>query len=385
MRLAYVTETFPPELNGVALTVKRTVNHLRERGHAVDLIRPRQPADPQDAGRSEWLTSGWPIPMYPDLRFGFATAGALRRRFEQSRADLVHIATPGPLGWEALRAARALNLPTTSDFRTNFHLYSRHYRLGALAAVVLGALRWFHNRTDRTFVPTRAGARDLERNGFRNLAVIGRGVDTTLFDPARRSAELRSAWRAADGAPVLLSVGRIAAEKNIALALRTYEAVRQREPKAQMVVVGEGPLRGALESAHPDVRFIGTRTGEALAACYASADLFVFPSLTETFGNVTLEALASGLPVVAFDRAAAAEHVEHGAAGLLVTPGDEAGFVSAASALALQPQRLEAMRAAAVATARRIRWDDVLARFEVQLQDTIDGHQAQLAAAPVVA
>src|SRR5215212_10554999 len=109
MRLAYVTETFPPELNGVALTVKRTVRHLRERGHAVELIRPRQPADPQDAGRSEWLTSGWPIPMYPDLRFGFATAGALRRRFEQSRADLVHIATPGPLGWEALRAARRLN------------------------------------------------------------------------------------------------------------------------------------------------------------------------------------------------------------------------------------------------------------------------------------
>ena len=385
MRLAYVTETFPPELNGVALTVKRTVRYLRERGHVVDLIRPRQPSDAAGAARSEWLTSGWPIPMYPDLRFGFASAGALRRHFEATGPDLVHIATPGPLGWAALRAARALELPTTSDFRTNFHLYSRHYRLGAIAAVVLGALRWFHNRTDRTFVPTRAGALDLEASGFRNLAVIGRGVDATLFDPARRSPVLRAQWRAADGAPVLLYVGRIAAEKNVGLALRAFDALRQRAPRAQMVVVGDGPLRSALEMAYPHARFIGTRQGEDLAACYASADLFLFPSLTETFGNVTLEALASGLPVVAFDTAAAAEHVEHGASGLLVRPGDDLGFVNAASALGLQPQRLDAMRAAAAATAHRVRWEDVLSRFEAQLQDTLDGHQADLAAAPVVA
>src|SRR4051812_6306898 len=278
MRLAYVTETFPPELNGVALTVKRTVRHLRERGHVVDLIRPRQPSDAAGAARSEWLTSGWPIPMYPDLRFGFASAGALRRHFEATGPDLVHIATPGPLGWAALRAARALELPTTSDFRTNFHLYSCHYRLGAIAAVVLGALRWFHNRTDRTFVPTRAGALDLEASGFRNLAVIGRGVDATLFDAARRSRALRAQWHAADGAPVLLYVGRIAGEKNVGLALRAFDALRRREPRAQMVVVGDGPLRSALEMAYPHARFIGTRQGEDLAACYASADLFLFPS-----------------------------------------------------------------------------------------------------------
>jgi glycosyltransferase involved in cell wall biosynthesis len=388
MRLAYVTETFPPEVNGVALTVARTVRDLRERGHFVDLIRPRQPTDAADgaaAGRTEWLTRGWPIPMYPDLRFGFARAGALRERFRQSRVDLVHIATPGPLGFEALRAARAANLPTSSDFRTNFHLYSRHYRMGVLASVLLGGLRWFHNRTERTFVPTKAGARDLEDSGFEHLAVVGRGVDTTRFDPGRRSAEWRARWQAADDAPVLLYVGRVAAEKNIAHALRAYDALRQHQPAARMVVVGDGPLRASLELEHPTVRFVGAQHGDALAACYASADLFVFPSLTETFGNVTLEALASGLPVVAFDTAAAGEHVVHGRSGLLVPPGDEAGFIDAVGALASEPERLPAMGRSAVAAARRVRWDDVLSRFEAELQDTVDGHQAQLATAPVVA
>ena len=386
MRLAYVTETFPPEINGVALTVLRTVRHLRERGHVVDLIRPRQPGDAAHAAsRTEWLTHGWPIPMYPDLRFGYASAGALRERYRQSRPDLVHIATPGPLGWEALRAAHMLNLPTSSDFRTNFHLYSRHYRLGALASVVLGTLRWFHNRTERTFVPTRAGARELEAAGFRHLAVVGRGVDAARFDPARRSADRRARWQAADGSIVLLYVGRVAAEKNIGLALRAFEALRQRQPAARMVVVGDGPLRESLERQHPEVRFIGSQQGDALAACYASADLFVFPSLTETFGNVTLEALASGLPVVAFDTAAAGEHVEPGRSGLLVAPGDEAGFVDAVGTLAGDPERLKAMGPGAVAAARRVRWDDVLSRFEAQLQDTVDGHQAHSAPAPVVA
>jgi glycosyltransferase involved in cell wall biosynthesis len=144
-------------------------------------------------------------------------------------------------------------------------------------------------------------------------------------------------------------------------------------------------LRESLELEHPEVRFVGSQQGDALAACYASADLFIFPSLTETFGNVTLEALASGLPVVAFDTAAAGEHVGHGRSGVLVAPGDEAGFVDAVGTLAGDPERLKAMGRSAVAAARRVRWDDVLSRFEAQLQDTINGHQAQLAAAPVVA
>jgi glycosyltransferase involved in cell wall biosynthesis len=385
MRIAYVTETYPPEVNGVALTVARAVAWLRQRGHEVDLIRPRQQHERSGAGANEWRTAGCPLPMYADLRFGVATQGALQRRFEARGVELVHVATPGPLAWQALRAARALDLPSSGEFRTNFHQYCGYYHLGLVAPLALRGLRRLHNSTDRTFVPTRALERELTALGFRNLAVIGRGVDGARFSPTHRSHELRRGWGVADGAPLVLYVGRVAPEKNVALALDGFEALRASAPEARMVVVGDGPQCAALASAHPAVRFVGARHGEPLAACYASADLFVFPSLSDTFGNVTLEALASGLPVLAYNVAAAAEHVVDGVSGRLVAPGDATGFAATLRELVTAPERLHAMRAAAVEAASRATWDEVLARFEAQLQDTVHAHEAALAPAAVVA
>jgi glycosyltransferase involved in cell wall biosynthesis len=384
MRIAYVTETWPPELNGVSLTVERTVRFLRSRGHLVELIRPRQPDEAAlDAG-DELRTAGCVIPMYPDLRFGFARSATLARRFAQSRPDLVHLATPGPLAWAALTAARGAGIVTTSDFRTNFHQYSRHYGLGFLAGAVLGLLRRFHNLTDLTFVPTQAARRELAAAGFQRLSVVGRGVDTQRFSPAARRPALRASWKARPDTPVFLSVGRVAAEKNVELALRAFEQARQQRPDLRMVVVGDGPARARLTAAHPDVRFVGAQRGADLAAHYASADVFLFPSLSDTFGNVVMEALASALPVVAFDCAAAGEHVVDGHAGRLAAPGDEAAFIAAASSLAVDPSALEPMRAAAVEAARRAAWGDVLERFERRLQDTVDAVQESPAAVPVV-
>ena len=385
MRIAYVTETWPPELNGVSLTVERTVRHLRARGHIVELIRPRQPGQAALDASDELRTAGCVIPMYPDLRFGLARASTLTRRFEASRPELVHLATPGPLAWAALAAARSLRVATTSDFRTNFHQYSQHYGLGFLSGAVLGVLRRFHNATDRSFVPTRASQRELAAAGFRNLTVVGRGVDTVQFTPAARSEALRRRWQAGDDAPVYLAVGRIAAEKNVALALRAFDAVLERQPKARMIVVGDGPAKAGLAAAHPHAVFTGPMRGAELAAHYASADVFLFPSLSDTFGNVVLEAMASGLAVVSFDRAAAAEHVVDGVSGRLVVPGDDAGFIAAACDLALAPAAVASYGVAAVAAARRAGWDDVLARFEARLVDTVDALETSPAPVPVVA
>ncbi len=369
MRIAYVTETYPPELNGVSLTVERTVRDLRERGHAVQLVRPRQPGEAVRRDGHEWLSRGYPIPMYPDLRYGLAFASALRRSFSAGRVELVHVATPGPLCWAAASAARQLGLAITSDFRTNFHQYSRYYRLGFAAIAVLGLLRRFHNQSVTTFVPTRAMRAELAAAGFERLAVVGRGVDTERFTPARRSDALRAAWGAAPVDRVLLVVGRVAAEKNIGLALRAFDAARAANSTLRMVVVGDGPLRAKLEAAHPNVRFVGNQRGDALAAHYASADAFLFASLSDTFGNVTLEALASGLPVLAFNVAAAAEHVVDGQSGVLIEADDEAAFVAAASTLVRQPtDRLAAMRAAARAAANSAQWSQVLAGFEQNLR-----------------
>ena len=379
MRIAYVTETYPPELNGVSLTVERTVAYLRGRGQPLLLIRPRQPGEAHRDDGQEWRTAGCPIPMYPDLRFGVARAAALRARLAATGSTLVHLATPGPLAWAALRAARSLGIPVTSDFRTNFHQYSRYYGLGAIAPLIVGVLRRFHNGSCVTFVPTTAARDDLAARGFNNLAVVGRGVDTSRFAPQKASAELRLRWRSGEGAPapagaapVLLYVGRVAAEKNIELALQAFDAARRAHPGTRLVVVGDGPLCARLAAAHPAALFVGVQRGDALAEHYASADLFLFPSLSDTFGNVTLEALASGLPVVAFNVAAAAEHVVDGESGALVPAGDEGGFIDAVSRLAASAERLGAMREAATEAAKRAQWNEVLARFEDHLLAAAD-------------
>ena len=371
MRIAYVTETYPPELNGVSLTVERTVRFLRARGHLVELIRPRQPGEAAlDAG-DELRTAGCALPMYPEMRFGLASAGRLARRFAATRPDLVHLATPGPLARSALAAAERLGLPLTSDFRTNFHEYARFYGIGWLAAPGLAFLRRFHNRTGRTFVPTRAAAAELGRAGFQNLCVVGRGVDCERFTPSVRSEAMRAGWGAAPGDPVLLAVGRVAAEKNIELALRAFEQARREQPRLRMVVVGDGPARPRFEAAHPSVRFLGARRDAELAACYASADAFAFPSLTDTFGNVVLEALASGLPVISFNVAAAAEHVVDGQSGSLVKAGDEAAYIAAVSDTVRRVGAGHSFGEAALVAARRATWPEVLQRFEANLEDTV--------------
>ena len=382
MRIAYVTETFPPELNGVSLTVERTVRFLRDRGHVVELIRPRQPGEAALDADDELRTAGCAIPMYREMRFGLSRMAPLVRRFERTRPQLVHLATPGPLAWAALAAARSLGIVVTSDFRTNFHQYSRYYGMAWLAPAALGLLRRFHNLTRCTFVPTQAVMRELGGEGFHNLTIVGRGVDGERFSPAARSADLREQWGAGDG-PVLLTVGRVAAEKNVALALRAFERARERQPGMRMIVVGDGPARARLEAAHPQARFVGVQRGAALAAHYASADAFLFPSLSDTFGNVVMEALASGLPVVAFDTAAAAEHVVSGRSGRIVAPGDEAAFIAAVASLTVAD--CASMREAALEAARRATWAEVLARFEARLESTVHAPEASAANVAVVA
>ena len=384
MRIAYVTETFPPEINGVALTAQRTVRHLRAAGHAVQLIRPRQAGEAACRTADEWRCGGGPIPMYPELRYGWTTPAALRALWqaEGGLPDLVHVATPGPLGWAALRAAQAEGLPASADFRTNFHAYCGHYGLGWLEPVVLGYLRRLHGMAGLNFAPTPELAAQLAEHGFERLQVLGRGVDARQFRPDRRDPELRRDWRAGPDHRVLLYVGRLAPEKNASLALQTFERLSARRPGLRMVVVGDGPMRARLERAHPRALFVGMQTGSALARHYASADLFLFPSLTETFGNVTLEALASGLAVAAFDTGAAAQHVRDGVSGCLAAPG--AGLDGAAAFLDAATRALDAsapdglLRLEARLAATQADWDSVLRRFELHLQQLAEAGRSPL-------
>jgi glycosyltransferase involved in cell wall biosynthesis len=367
LRIALVTETYPPEVNGVAMTLRHVVEGLRARGHDVQLVRPRQNADETTGPTGEAtdvLLRGMPIPRYPDLRMGLPARQTLVSLWGRRRPDLVHVATEGPLGWSAVQAARQLRLPVCSDFRTNFHAYSRFYGIGWLHRPIMAYLRTFHNRTALTMVPTEALRHDLGHQGFERLSVVSRGVDTDLFNPARRSHELRRQWQAAPEAPVVLFVGRLAQEKNLATLAEAFAAMRRLRPDARMVVVGDGPKRQELQALLPDAVFAGTRRGVELARHYASADVFLFPSMTETFGNVTTEAMASGLAVVAFEHAAAGLLIRSGSNGLLAPLADKAAFIAQATRLATDAALIDSLRAGAAETANRLGWGRIVDQIQ---------------------
>lgn len=370
LRVAVVTETYPPEVNGVAATISRVVDGLRSRQHEVQLVRPHQGIGDVEAAAperdSEVLTRGLPIPRYPQLKMGLPSQRALLSLWTRRRPDVVHLVTEGPLGWSALAAAVKLGLPVVSDFRTNFHAYSRHYGMAWLANPIMAYLRKFHNRTACTMVPTEALRQQLAAVGFQRLQVVARGVDTQLFHPGRRSEALRSSWGARPESTVVLCVGRLAPEKNLGALVSAWRAMSACTPasKLVLVLVGDGPARAALQAQLPGAVFAGLRHGTDLAAHYASADAFVFPSLTETFGNVVPEAMASGLAVLAYDYAAAGQLVRHGESGLLARMDDGAELQRLAVTLAGDCAGLQTLGRAARAVAERLDWDRIVGLIE---------------------
>lgn len=372
MHIAMVTETYPPEVNGVARTIGLMADGLRALGHTIQLVRPRQnraDAPQAGAGYEELLRPGIPIPRYTQLKMGAPSGRALEAAWRARRPDVVHIATEGPLGWSALGAARRLGLPVASDFHTNFHAYSRHYGAAWLARPVAAWLRRFHNRCDCTMVPTAEMAGALAQLGFERLRVVGRGVNAQTFSPERRRPELRAQWGADDATPVALCVSRFAPEKNFPLVLEAYRAMRAANPAVKLVLVGDGPMLAELRRTGTGPVIAGRLVNGELSAHYASADVFLFPSESETFGNVTLEAMASGLAVVAYRYAAARQHLEHERSALLAQTGDRAGFIAQAVRLARDPALGRALGQAARAAALPISWDSITRDFECVLAE----------------
>ncbi len=387
MRYAVVTETWPPEINGVALTVQALAHGLLARGHAVEVVRPRQPGDRHDpAGeRSDGalatlLMRGAALPRYPGLRFGLPAMRALGRHWRQARPDAVYVATEGPLGWSAARAAARLGIPVATGLHTRFDRYMRDYGMPWLEGTALAWMRRFHNRADATLVPTLELGRFLQAHGFERVVRLARAVDTAQLCPERRDDALRATWGAGPDTPIAIHVGRIAPEKNLALAVRAFRAIGRQRPDARFVWVGDGPARDALARENPDFIFCGVQRGAELARHFASGDLFLFPSLSETFGNVTLESMASGLATVAFDTGAAREHLQHQVHGALVA--EESGFIDEAVRLAGDHDRLRAMGRAARAAVLELRPEQVAAEFDALLAGLArqGDHDAALAA-----
>lgn len=302
LRISVVTETYFPQLNGVSRTLDRLVNYCTEQGDRLQLLIPSYKDNPtrtpQGVEKSEW--SSLALPFYREVLVPLATVTRVERTLADFMPDLVHIATEGTLGRAALLAARRLCLPTVSSYHTNFAQYLQNYHAGFLAPLCWRYLRWFHNSTLATFCPSPSTQCLLEDQGFSNVKIWSRGVDSHRFDPGKRDDELRRSLGVGPDDILATYVGRIASEKNLEMLLQAWRGLPDHDNRF-LLFIGDGPLRERLEAeSDAHVMFIGYRFGEELARLYASSDLFVFPSLSETFGNVILEAMASGLPVVGF-------------------------------------------------------------------------------------
>ncbi len=326
LKIAVVTETWPPEINGVSLSIMQLVKGLQKRGHQILLIRPEQKKTCTDfSPQQECLVKAQAIPKYSQLQFGWPQVLKIGQALDQFVPDIVHIVTEGPLGLASLNQARLRAIPVSSGFHSSFHDFSRHFDLAFLLRPIRHYLRWFHNYTDVTCVPSQHTLETLQEFGVKSpMRVIGRGVDGQRFNRRYRSTTLRQQWHADEQTTVLLSVGRISPEKEVPVAIAAFLQLKQQQPgrKFVFVVVGDGPVLAEYQQRYPEIIFMGAKTGEALSECYASADVFVFPSQVETFGNVVLEAMASGLPVLAYRYACAGSMIEQDWTGWLPTLGD---------------------------------------------------------------
>jgi glycosyltransferase involved in cell wall biosynthesis len=382
MRITIVTETFFPQVNGVSRTLRELVRVLTESGDQVQLICPDY-GEPIAHDRALVVRS-WILPFYKELHLPLPPFGSVHRAIEEFRPEVVHIATEATLGLSALRYVLRKKLPVVSSFHTNFDQYSGHYRVGWLEGIIWRYLRWFHNRTSETYVPSEATIEELKLAGFERLVLWKRGVDSGLFRPGRagRNEVRRSLGWGADDL-VIAYVSRIAPEKNVNYLADALAIVAARRPEARILLVGDGPSRPALEKRLGSLaHFAGYRQGEDLADHYSAADVFAFSSLSETFGNVVLEAMASGLPVVALKAGGVGETVQSGTTGLLLDPSEPADkFAAALISLIDDRSRLIEMSTAAREYALTQSWDAIMRGLRERYLRVVEERSVPIASA----
>jgi phosphatidylinositol alpha 1,6-mannosyltransferase len=370
VRIAYVTESFPPDVNGVAHTAVRVAEHLVSRGHEPLVIAPEPAAglDLPDPGFSFPVVRvrSVGLPVYPGFRVGLP-GRAVRDAITSHQPDLVHLAGPFVLGASGCAVAQRLAVPVVAVYATDLPAYARSYHTGKIGqAIAWQRLRAIHNAADRNLAPCTATAADLDANGVERVWIWARGVDSVRFDPAKRCPRLRREL-APGGELIVGYVGRLAAEKRVDLLAAVSEL-----PGVRVVIVGSGPAEAAIRRAVRDAEFLGQRGGEELAAIYASFDVFVHSGPHDTFGQTLQEAAASGLPVIAPAAGGPLDLVRDGVTGFLVQPGSGAALAEAVAILAADRAGLAAQGKAAREMVLGRSWpvmcDELIGHYEAVLR-----------------
>lgn len=383
VRILFCSDTFPPQVNGVSVVTALTIRGLQARGWECAVVAPRYPAG--TSGRTIVDINGIervdlpsvPLPPYPEIRLCAPIAPAVWPFAQRFQPDLVHAATEFVIGRHGRRVARRLGVPFCTSYHTDFARYTEAYGLPWLRGPVTRWIRAFHADAARTFTPSAPARGDLLRLGLKDVEVWGRGVDDEVFHPRRRERGRRT-FIGDDAAFTFLHVGRLAPEKNVELLLRAFAGLEASLPpgRVRLVVAGTGPSLPRLRAmATPGVTFLGTLDREReLPELYAAADAFLFASETETLGLVVLEAMASGLPVIAAPAGGVADHLRDGVNGLAFTPGDEAACLAAMQRVLAADELRADLRRGARQTAERMSWRAELDRLDASYREVLAAH-----------
>jgi glycosyltransferase involved in cell wall biosynthesis len=355
------------------------LEHFQREGHKAIVLGP-EGSPRRYAGARVFSAPGAPLPFYPELRV-LLPLPRLERRLAQFRPDVVHVVDPLLLGAAGINWAKRLGAPVISSYHTNLAAYCGYYHLSALIEPMWAYRRYLHSQCAVTLCPSPSTANELRRRGFERIGIWGRGVDSELFNPKRRSQSWRAQMTGDTATPIALYAGRLSQEKNLGELLAALDVIEA--TGAWLVMVGDGPARADLERACAGrrVTFTGYLREEALARAYASADVFTFPSLTETYGQAVVEAMSSGLPVVGFDADGVRDSVRHERTGLLADAGDSATFRAHVAAL-LGDSALRARQGvAARAWAERKQWplimEELLDAYREAITDAREDHEKQ--------
>jgi phosphatidylinositol alpha 1,6-mannosyltransferase len=379
MRVLYCTDTYPPQVNGVSVVTALSVAGLARRGWDCAVVAPRYPPEPTDAWRGDTggsapVTSlpSVAVPGYAELRLAIAGRRMVRHLVQKFQPDLVHCETEFSIGWMGRQAASAAGIPAVSSYHTDFGRYAQAYGMPWLRRAVTGYLRRFHRQSRRVYTPSSVAKADLVGLGIDQVEVWGRGVDPTVFHPHRRSQQLREALGMGSRF-TFVYVGRLAAEKRVDVVLEAFRQATTLVPRGviHLVIAGTGPYEAELRAAAPpDVSFMGfLDRGTRLPDLYANCDAFVFASVTETLGLVVLEAMASGLPVIAAPEGGVRDHLRDGVNGLTYAAGDAAAMARAMVLLVGEWELTRRLSRHARRTAEGLSWDRELDRLDASYRE----------------
>ncbi len=372
MKIALYSGTYVRDKDGAVKSIYQLVSSLRKNGHKVVVWSPDVSKGDNHNGLTVHRVPSVPIPLYPDYKLGFFTR-EIRRQIELFAPDMVHISTPDIVGREFLLYARKRDIPVASAFHTDFPSYFSYYSLGFAVRPAWKYLTWFYNSSNIVLAPNESVRLKLADYHIRNIEIWSRGVDKELFDPRRRSEKLRSVWNAT-GRTVIVYAGRFVLYKDIEVVMRVYDRFMQGEyaDKVRFVMIGSGPEEEEMKRRMPEAVFTGYLTGEALPEAYASGDIFLFPSTTEAFCNVALEALASGLPVVVSDAGGCRDIVDRSAGGVVVHEGKVCDFYCKCLELLDDSLRYQELKACGLAYAETQSWSSVNGFVIDRYQEMVD-------------